>query len=127
MNNETETGMKILLIDDDSEISALIKIELEDYNHIVDVAYDGIAGENMIRENNYDLIIMDVLMPGMDGCTLCKKIRHIVKAPILMITSLDLIEDRVRGFSCGADDYLTKPFRFHELMNRIDALEARPN
>jgi two-component system, OmpR family, copper resistance phosphate regulon response regulator CusR len=118
--------MKILLIDDDQEISSLIKIELENYNYTVDAAYDGINGEKLALENRYDLILLDVILPGMDGFELCKKIRHKVTAPILMLTSLNSIEDRVTGFSSGADDYLTKPFRFHELMNRINALEARP-
>jgi DNA-binding response OmpR family regulator len=118
---------KILLIDDDKKISALIKFKLEENNYIVDTAYDGISGGELALGNNYDLIIMDVIMPGMDGFELCKKIRNSVKSPILMLTSLDMIEDRVYGFTCGADDYLPKPFQFNDLTNRISQLINRVN
>jgi DNA-binding response OmpR family regulator len=118
---------KILLIDDDKKMSALIKMKLEENNYIVDVAYDGITGGKLALENKYDVIIMDVIMPGIDGFELCKKIRHNVISPILMVTSLDMIEDRVYGFTCGADDYLSKPFQFNDLTIRIDRLINRIN
>jgi len=118
---------KILLIDDDRKMSALVKIQLEEHNYIVDAAYDGIEGGKLALKNNYDLIIMDVIMPGIDGFELCKKIKNSVKSPILMVTSLDMIEDRVYGFTCGADDYLPKPFQFNDLTNRIYQLINRVN
>jgi DNA-binding response OmpR family regulator len=119
--------MKILIVDDDQQMTSFMKLGLEDYNHEVDIANDGIKGKKLALKNKYDLIILDVVLPGMDGFELCRKIRYHVKSPILMVTSLDMIEDRVCGYNCGADDYLPKPFFFQELLYRINALEIKVN
>ena len=114
--------MKILLVDDDLALCSILKMELEDNDHKVDLAHDSTLGKKKAFENKYDFIILDIILPGINGFELCKKIRNVVKAPILMLTSLGLIEDRVKGFNCGADGYLSKPFNFHELHNRITEL-----
>lgn len=115
--------MKILLIDDDVKLTTIIKVGLEEKNYSVEVADDGYTGKRLPLENKYDLIIMDVMMPGIDGFELCKKIRNDVKVPVLMISSLNMIEDRVTGFNCGADDYLIKPFSIKELISRMESLK----
>lgn len=117
--------MKILLIDDDKKLTTILKIGLEEKDHSVEVACDGHTGKKMALENKYDLIILDIMLPGIDGFELCKKIRNKVEAPVLMITSLNMIEDRVTGFNCGADDYLIKPFSMKELLSRIKSLNLQ--
>jgi DNA-binding response OmpR family regulator len=93
---------------------------------MVDVAYDSAMGEKLALKKTYDVIILDVIVPGINGFELCKKIRnHNIKTPILMLTSLDSTEDKVTGFDNGADDYLLKPFQFQELLARIKALDRR--
>ncbi len=120
--------MKILLVDDDQKISAVVKIGLEEHEYMVDAAFDSEMGEKLAINKKYDAIILDVMLPGINGFELCKKIRnHGVKTPILMLTSLDRVEDKVTGFNCGADDYLTKPFSFEELYARIKSLIRRNN
>jgi DNA-binding response OmpR family regulator len=118
--------MKILLVEDDPKISSLVKIGLESSNFAVDVAYDGIMGEKFALTRNYDAIILDVVIPGLTGFELCRKIRgNNILTPIIMLTSLDSVEDKLTGFECGADDYLLKPFSFRELNARIKALIRR--
>jgi two-component system, OmpR family, copper resistance phosphate regulon response regulator CusR len=116
--------MNILLIDDDNAISNYVKLGLEDYNYNIDVAYDGKTGLKMALENDYDIILLDVVLPGMNGFELCKRIRYHVKAPIILLTSLSSMEDRVLGFHNGADDYIDKPFLIDGLHKRILALSA---
>jgi two-component system copper resistance phosphate regulon response regulator CusR len=112
--------MKILLVDDDKNIAAFIKLALEDNNYEVDVAFDGIAGKTMAVENKYDIIILDVLLPGMNGFDLCKKIRSFdKKVRILLFTSLDSHEDKVTAYLNGADNILTKSFNLNELNSKI--------
>jgi two-component system, OmpR family, copper resistance phosphate regulon response regulator CusR len=118
--------MKILLVEDDQKISSFVVIGLESNNCLVDVAYDGTMGERLALSKKYDIILLDVVIPGISGFELCKKIRNNnILTPIIMLTSLDSVEDKLTGFDCGADDYLTKPFSFHELMARIKALNRR--
>jgi DNA-binding response OmpR family regulator len=118
--------MKILLVEDDPKISSFISIGLESNNHSVNVAYESTMGEKLALTGKYDVIILDVIIPGITGFELCKKIRNNhVQTPILMLTSLDSVEDKVKGFDCGADDYLIKPFSFQELLARIKALNRR--
>ncbi len=119
--------MKILLIDDDKKLTSVLKLGLEDKNYEVDVAYDGNAGKKLALEKKYDLIILDIMLPGIDGFELCKKIRNKLDTPVLMITSLNMIEDRVTGFNSGADDYLIKPFSINELLARIKLLNILTN
>ena len=118
--------MKILLVEDDPKISAFVKIGLESNDCLVDVAYDSTIGEKLALGRKYDVIILDVVIPGISGFDLCKKIRNCNNlTPVIMLTSLDSVEDKLTGFDCGADDYLVKPFSFQELFARIKALIRR--
>jgi two-component system, OmpR family, copper resistance phosphate regulon response regulator CusR len=118
--------MKILLVEDDPKISSFVKIGLESNNCQVDIAYDSTIGEKLAFSRKYDVMILDVVIPGISGFDLCKKIRNNNNlTPIIMLTSLDSVEDKLTGFDCGADDYLVKPFSFQELFARIKALIRR--
>jgi DNA-binding response OmpR family regulator len=118
--------MKILLVEDDPKISSFVKIGLESNNCIVDIAYDSAIGEKLALSKKYDVIILDVVIPGISGFDLCKKIRNNNNlTPVIMLTSLDSVDDKLTGFDCGADDYLVKPFSFQELFARIKALIRR--
>ena len=118
--------MKILIVEDDPKILSFVKIGLESYDCIVDTAYDSVMGEKLALSRKHDVIILDVVIPGISGFELCRKIRNEnILTPVLMLTSLDSLEDKLMGFNCGADDYLTKPFSFQELMARIKALNRR--
>lgn len=118
--------MKILLVEDDPKIASFVKIGLESNNCIVDVAYDGPRGEKFVTSKTYDIIILDVVIPGMSGFELCKIIRNMgIFTPIIMLTSLDSVDDKLTGFESGADDYVIKPFSFRELLARIHALNRR--
>jgi DNA-binding response OmpR family regulator len=118
--------MKILLVEDDPKISSFVKLGLEDSDYIVTVAYDSAMAEKIVSNKEFNIIILDVIIPGINGLELCKKIRNAnIKTPVLMLTSLDTVEDKVAGFDCGADDYLVKPFSFKELIARIKALDRR--
>ena len=118
--------MKILLVEDDPKISSFVKIGLESNDCLVDTAYDSAIGEKLAFSRKYDVIILDVVIPGISGFDLCKKIRNNNNlTPVIMLTSLDSVEDKLTGFDCGADDYLIKPFSFQELFARIKALIRR--
>jgi two-component system, OmpR family, copper resistance phosphate regulon response regulator CusR len=118
--------MRILIVEDDPKIASFVKIGLENSNYFVDIAYDSANGEKLALRKEFDIIILDVILPGITGFELCKRIRnHNIKTPILILTSLDSIEDKVSGFNSGADDYLLKPFSFQELLLRIQALNRR--
>jgi two-component system copper resistance phosphate regulon response regulator CusR len=117
---------KILVVEDEPKVGAFIKEGLQELGFDVDLVYDGQMGERMWENNNYSMIILDVIVPLINGLELCKRIRkknqHI---PILMLTALDTTEDKLVGFDSGADDYLVKPFEFKELLARIKALTRR--
>ena len=118
--------MRILLVEDDIKISAFVKLGLENNYCVVDVAYDSFMGEKLAIQKKYEVIILDVIVPGISGFELCRKLRiQNIKTPILMLTSLDSTEDKITGFDSGADDYLLKPFEFQELFARIKALDRR--
>jgi len=118
--------MKILLVEDDPKISSFIKIGLESNDCLIDHAYDSTFGEKLALSRKYDVIILDVIIPGISGFELCKKIRSSnILTPVIMLTSLDSVEDKLTGFEYGADDYLIKPFSFQELLARIKALNRR--
>ena len=118
--------MKILLVEDDPKISTFIKIGLESNNYTVDTAYDGTMGQRLATSKCYEVIILDVVIPGISGFQLCKNIRqNNILTPVIMLTSLDSVDDKLTGFDCGADDYLIKPFSFRELLARIKALSRR--
>ncbi len=119
--------MRILVIEDEHKIANSIKKGLEQETYAVDVAYDGITGFDLAATENYSVIILDLMLPEMDGITLCKKLRSEKNhTPILMLTAKGELDDRVAGLNCGADDYLVKPFAFAELVARIRALTRRP-
>jgi DNA-binding response OmpR family regulator len=118
--------MKILLVEDDPKISSFVKIGFESYNFLIDTAYDSTIGEKLALTKKYDVIILDVVIPGFSGFELCKRIRNNnILTPIIMLTSLDTVEDKLTGFDNGADDYLLKPFSFQELLARVKALNRR--
>ena len=118
--------MKVLFVEDDPKISSFVIIGLESNHCIVDKAYDSTMGEKLAMSGKYSVIIMDVIIPGITGFDLCKKLRNKgILTPIIMLTSLDSVEDKLTGFDCGADDYLTKPFSFQELFARVKALDRR--
>lgn len=120
--------MKILLIEDEHKIAQSLKQGLEQEHYTVDIAYDGTDGYDLATAETYDLIILDRLLPGMDGVTLCQQLRKSSNhTPVLMLTARSQISDKVEGLNSGADDYLTKPFAFEELLARIKALMRRPN
>jgi two-component system, OmpR family, copper resistance phosphate regulon response regulator CusR len=118
--------MKILLVEDDPRISAFVKLGLEESGYCVTVAYDSAMAEKIVFHKVFDILLLDVVIPGISGLELCKKIRNAnITTPVIMLTSLDTVEDKLAGFDCGADDYLVKPFNFKELLARIKALLRR--
>lgn len=116
---------KILIIDDDKKISTMMKRGLTYEGYEVSVAENGKEGLLKVLEESPDLVILDVMMPGMDGLEVCRRLRNDGNIPILMVTARDAISDRVKGLETGADDYLIKPFAFEELVARIKALLRR--
>ncbi|HWA52468.1 MAG TPA: response regulator transcription factor [Patescibacteria group bacterium] len=119
--------MRILVIEDERRIANTIKKGLEQERYAVDTAYDGTSGYDLASSEDYDLILLDLLLPGIDGMTICKNLRTAkVETPILILTAKGQIEDKIAGLNAGADDYLTKPFSFEELLARIRALTRRP-
>lgn len=119
--------MRILLVEDDHKIAAAVKKGLEQETFAVDVAFDGQTGFDLASSEHFDVIILDWMLPIMDGLTICKKLRsQKIHTPILMLTAKAQIEDKVNGLNSGADDYLAKPFSFAELVARVNALTRRP-
>lgn len=118
--------MTILVVEDEIKIVRFIKKGLEIEHYTVEIAYDGEEALQKAIINTYDLIILDIMLPKMDGVSVCKKIREEkIETPIIMLTAKDTVEDRIKGLDAGADDYLTKPFSFGELVARIRALLRR--
>lgn len=119
--------MRILVVEDEHKIANSIKKGLEQEGFAVDLAYTGNEGYDLAASLNYDLIILDVMLPEMTGIQICEKLREQQNhTPILMLTAKGQISDKVEGLNSGADDYLTKPFAFEELLARIKALSRRP-
>lgn len=115
------------MVEDEHKIANSIKKGLEQEFYAVDVAYDGNDGFDLASTEDYDVIILDLLLPGMDGVTICKKLREEkIHIPILMLTAKGELDDKVEGLNAGADDYLVKPFAFEEFLARIRALTRRP-
>jgi two-component system copper resistance phosphate regulon response regulator CusR len=120
--------MKVLVIEDEQEVANFIKQGLEEQLFQADVAYDGNIGERLALNRDYDVILLDIVIPGINGFDLCKTIKKEKPAtPILMLTTLGTTSDKVTGFNSGADDYLLKPFEFEELIARLKALVRRPS
>jgi DNA-binding response OmpR family regulator len=115
-----------LIIEDEVTLAKYLKHALEEHGYAVDLAYSASEGLDWTFAGNYDVMILDVLLPGMDGLSLCRQLRsRNVRTPILMLTARDAIDDRVAGLDAGADDYLGKPFALRELLARLRALERR--
>ncbi|MDO8525225.1 MAG: response regulator transcription factor [Candidatus Omnitrophota bacterium] len=116
--------MRILVIEDEKKIADFIKRGLKEEGYAVDTAGDGENGLFLARTNDYDLILLDLMLPKIDGVEVCKRLKagDKVAAPIIMLTAKDAIKDKVTGLDAGADDYLTKPFAFEELLARIRAI-----
>ncbi len=122
----SEIQKRILIVDDDDEIRDLLEFDVSQSGYFVDTARDGMEGLNKALNNAYDLILLDVMMPKMNGFDVCKNIRQAKLAiPILMLTAKGTIDDKTEGFDCGADDYLVKPFDIQEVLLRIRVLLRR--
>lgn len=118
--------MRILVIEDEKRLAAFIAEGLSELSFTVDIAEDGPSGLQRARSAAYDLVILDVMLPGLDGFEVCRELRRLdVDIPILMVSARGVVEDRVRGLDSGADDYLTKPFALSELSARVRALLRR--
>jgi len=118
--------MRVLLVEDNRRLSNSLKSSLTDDGYAVDVAYDGVEGQELAEMTPYDVIILDIMLPRRDGLEVCRELRNQrINTPILMLTARDAIEDRVKGLDSGADDYLVKPFAIDELHARLRALLRR--
>ena len=118
--------IRILLVEDEKKIADSLKKGLSEQNYEVQAAYDGIEGKKLFESQKFDLVILDINLPGINGYALCKKIRNRNPAiPIVMLTALSATDDKIEGFDAGADDYVVKPFDFKELLVRIRALLKR--
>ncbi|HVU67112.1 MAG TPA: response regulator transcription factor [Ktedonobacteraceae bacterium] len=118
--------MHILIVEDEKKLATLLRRALLEVRHTVDVARDGLAGLDLALSDTYDVIILDLMLPEIDGIELCRQVRvQRIATPILMLTARRAVEDRVKGLRTGADDYLTKPFAMEELLARVDALLRR--
>lgn len=118
--------IRILLVEDEKKIADSLKKGLSEHNYSVEVAYDGDEGRKLFENHHFDLVILDISLPGMSGFALCKKIRNRnPSVPVVMLTALNATDDKIEGFDAGADDYIVKPFDFKELLVRIRALLKR--
>lgn len=118
--------MNILVVEDEQKVAAFLKNGLEEQGYHIDLAFDGYTGEKLALNRDYQLILLDVIIPVTNGIDLCKKIKEAKpELPVLMLTALGTTDDKVAGFDSGADDYLVKPFEFKELIARIKALTKR--
>ena len=119
-------GMRILVVEDDRKVARFLQKGLREERYAVDVCTDGETGAHWAQVNEYDVIILDVMLPGKDGIELCREVRRrSITTPIIMLTARDALDDRVKGLDAGADDYLAKPFAFEELLARVRALLRR--
>ncbi|WP_144508722.1 response regulator transcription factor [Bacillus mycoides] len=116
---------RILVIEDDQEIQELIKQFLMTQKYIVETASDGFEGMKQFNKQQFDLILLDVMMPSLNGFDVAKMIRTHSKVPIIMLTAMEEEQDQIKGFDHGADDYITKPFSFHVLIRRVEAVLKR--
>jgi len=119
--------MRILLIEDNRDLVANMFDYLESKDHVVDIAGDGLSGLHLALVNRYDVIILDLILPGLNGISLCRKLRQEAgnATPVLMLTARDSLEDKIAGLECGADDYVVKPFALREVETRLRALVRR--
>ena len=125
---EDNMNCKILVVEDDNQIQELIVEFLSSQDYVVDTANDGVEGYEKFKEGEYDLVILDVMMPRLDGHSLCKMIRSIDKeVSIIFLTALGDEENEIKGFDLDADDYISKPFSFNILIKRVEAVLRRKN
>nr|WP_275978047.1 response regulator transcription factor [Idiomarina rhizosphaerae] len=119
--------IRVLIVEDNRDICGNIAAYLEKHRYILDFAYDGISAMHLALTSPFDIIVLDLMLPGMDGLSFCKKLRADGKleTPILMLTARDTLDDKIKGFEAGADDYLVKPFALQELHARLQALYKR--
>ena len=120
-----ENTVRILVIEDNAKLAGHLKRGLEESGYVADIAADGIDGRHLAIEGEYDLVLLDVMLPGIDGFALLAELRRSRQTPVIMLTAADSVEDRVRGLRAGADDYLVKPFVFSELLARVQAVLRR--
>jgi DNA-binding response OmpR family regulator len=117
--------MNLLLVDDDQDLTILLKMKLEDQGHQVDTAFNGLDGKGLGLKNQYDVIILDLMLPGMNGHQICKELRiNRVKSPVMIITALDSKDEREAGVSAGANDFMVKPFRFEDFYIKVVMLDS---
>jgi DNA-binding response OmpR family regulator len=118
--------VRLLVVEDDRSLAEALRRGLTQEGHVVDVVHDGVEGLDLAESGVHDAVILDVMLPEMDGMTVARNLREgNIHVPILMLTARDALPDRIRGFDAGADDYLTKPFAFEELMARLRAITRR--
>jgi DNA-binding response OmpR family regulator len=122
-----QVSIRALIVEDNRDISANIAAYLEKHGYLLDFAYDGISAMHLALTNPFDIIVLDLMIPGMDGLRFCQKLRTEadVVTPVLMLTARDTLDDKLKGFEAGADDYLVKPFALQELHARLLALYKR--
>jgi DNA-binding response OmpR family regulator len=114
---------KILIVEDEPKVASFIRKGLEENNYEAEVAYDGISAEKLATQYNYGMYILDIVIPGISGLDLCRRLKRINPiTPVLMLSALGTTDDKVSGFDCGANDYLVKPFEFRELLARVKSL-----
>jgi two-component system, OmpR family, copper resistance phosphate regulon response regulator CusR len=120
--------MKILIVEDEPKVASFIRKGIEENNYDAETASDGLIAEKMALVNKYDLFILDLIIPGITGLELCKKLKKLnPEIPVLMLTALGTTDDKIIGFEAGADDYLVKPFEFRELLARVKVLLKKNN
>ena len=120
--------MRLLIVEDDRSLADALRRGLTQEGHVVDVSHDGAEGLHLAETGVHDAVILDVMLPGMDGLTVSRRLREDgCHLPVLMLTARDALPDRINGFNAGADDYLTKPFAFQELLVRLRAITRRGN
>lgn len=118
--------MRILVVEDDPEISRFMVRGLTEERHLVDLVTDGPSALDMVAAEEYDAVVLDVMLPGLDGFEVCRRMRAGgLDAPVIMVTARDAVTDRIAGLDCGADDYVVKPFAFEELLARLRAVDRR--
>ena len=120
--------MKILIVEDEPKVASFIKKGLEENNYNAEIAYDGLSAEKLAKLYKYDLFILDIIIPGINGLDLCKKLKKLnSNLPVLILTALGTTDDKITGFDAGANDYLVKPFEFRELLARVKVLLKKPD
>jgi two-component system, OmpR family, copper resistance phosphate regulon response regulator CusR len=115
--------MRILIVEDEPKVASFLKKGLDENNYETEIAYDGLSGDKLSQQYKYDLFILDIIIPGISGLELCKRIKKLnPNVPVMMLTALGTTDDKIIGFEAGANDYLVKPFEFRELLARVKVL-----